>query len=99
IPASVFRHYGGKLSDRYGARAVMYVVLAISVLCIFMLAYPPTTYILASARGPISFRTQLGLAPSLVTMAVLRFFISLRQPAVFTPIPLSYPTHFGPLGR
>src|SRR3546814_14367885 len=53
IPASVFRHYGGKLSDRYGARAVMYVVIGISVLCIFMLAYPPPTYIIDSARGPI----------------------------------------------
>src|SRR3546814_6090714 len=83
IPASVFRHYGGKLSDRYGARAVMYVVLGISVLCIFMLAYPPTTYIIDSARGPISFRTEMGLAPFLVTMAVLGFFMSLGKAAVF----------------
>src|SRR3546814_10718901 len=98
MPASVFRHYGGKLSDRYGARAVMYVVLGISVLCIFMLAYPPTTYIIDSARGPISFRTEMGLAPFLVTMAVLGFFMSLGKAAVFKHIPVYYPNHVGQVG-
>src|SRR3546814_3608492 len=66
----------------------MYVVLGISVLCIFMLAYPPTTYIIDSARGPISFRTEMGLAPFLVTMAVLGFFMSLGKAAVFKHIPV-----------
>src|SRR3546814_3227882 len=95
MPASVFRHYGGKLSDRYGARAVMYVVLGISVLCTFMLAYPPTTYIIDSAHGLISFRTEMGLAPFLLTMAVLGFFMSLGKAAVFKHIPVYSPNHVG----
>src|SRR3546814_16264197 len=76
----------------------MYVVLGISVLCIFMLAYPPTTYIIDSARGPISFRTEMGLAPFLVTMAVLGFFMSLGKAAVFKHIPVYYPNHVGQVG-
>src|SRR5512139_3535062 len=43
LPAAVFRIYGGRLSDRYGPRAVMYVTLSVSVLATFMLSYPPTT--------------------------------------------------------
>src|SRR5690606_29602037 len=33
VAASIFRIYGGKLSDRYGARSVMYVTFAACVLC------------------------------------------------------------------
>ena len=37
-PASLFRVYGGYLSDRYGARKVMYWTFGVSVLCAFMLS-------------------------------------------------------------
>src|SRR3546814_12496954 len=76
----------------------MYVVLGISVLCTFMLAYPPTTYIIDSAHGLISFRTEMGLAPFLLTMAVLGFFMSLGKAAVFKHIPVYYPNHVGQIG-
>src|SRR3546814_20773714 len=76
----------------------MYALLGISVIFSFMLAYPPTTYIIDSARGPISFRTEMGLAPFLVTKAVLGFFMSLGKAAVFKHIPVYYPNHVGQVG-
>ena len=98
VPASVFRIYGGKLSDRYGARSVLYVTLAVSVLCTFMLSYPPTTYIIDGVRGPITFRTEMGLVPFLVAIFVLGFFMSLGKAAVFKHIPVYYPNHVGAVG-
>ena len=98
VPASLFRIYGGKLSDRYGARSVMYVTFAISVLTTFMLSYPPTTYIVEGVRGPITFRTEMGLVPFLVTIFVLGFFMSLGKAAVFKHIPVYYPNHVGAVG-
>lgn len=98
VPASVFRIYGGTLSDRYGARAVMYVTFSVSVLCTFMLSYPPTTYIIEGVHGPISFRTAMGLVPFLVTIFVLGFFMSLGKAAVFKHIPVYYPNHVGAVG-
>jgi NNP family nitrate/nitrite transporter-like MFS transporter len=98
VPASVFRIYGGKLSDRYGARSVLYVTLAVSVLCTFMLSYPPTTYIIEGVKGPISFRTEMGLIPFLVAIFVLGFFMSLGKAAVFKHIPVYYPNHVGAVG-
>jgi NNP family nitrate/nitrite transporter-like MFS transporter len=98
VPASLFRIYGGRLSDRYGARAVMYVTFAISVLCTFMLSYPPTTYIVEGVRGPITFHTEMGLVPFLVTIFVLGFFMSLGKAAVFKHIPVYYPNHVGAVG-
>ena len=42
VPASIFRAYGGHLSDKYGARRVMYWTFLVSVACTFVLSYPPT---------------------------------------------------------
>ena len=98
VPASIFRIYGGKLSDRYGARSVLYVTFGVSVLCTFLLSYPPTTYIIEGIRGPISFRTEMGLVPFLVTIFVLGFFMSLGKAAVFKHVPIYYPKHVGAVG-
>ncbi|MDV3256335.1 MAG: MFS transporter [Sphingomonas sp.] len=98
VPASLFRIYGGKLSDRYGARSVLYVTLAVSVLCTFMLSYPPTTYIVEGTRGPITFRTEMGLIPFLFAIFILGFFMSLGKAAVFKHIPVYYPNHVGAVG-
>jgi NNP family nitrate/nitrite transporter-like MFS transporter len=98
VPASLFRLYGGRLSDRYGARAVMYWTLGVSVFCTFLLAYPPTTYIIEGIHGPITFRTAMGLVPFVVTIFVLGFFMSLGKAAVYKHIPTYYPTHVGAVG-
>lgn len=98
VPASLFRIYGGRLSDRYGARAVMYITFGVSVLCTFMLSYPPTTYIIHGVRGPIQFHTEMSLVPFLVTLFVLGFFMSLGKAAVFKHIPAYYPNHVGAIG-
>ena len=34
VPASLFRVYGGVLSDKYGARRVMYWTFGVSVVCL-----------------------------------------------------------------
>jgi NNP family nitrate/nitrite transporter-like MFS transporter len=98
VPASLFRIYGGRLADRYGARSVLYVTFAVSVVCCFMLSYPPTTYIIHGVRGPISFHTEMSLIPFLVAIFVLGFFMSLGKAAVFKHIPVYYPNHVGAVG-
>ncbi|MEE9590309.1 MAG: nitrate/nitrite transporter, partial [Hyphomicrobiaceae bacterium] len=55
IPASIFRAYGGHLSDRYGARAVMYWTFGVSLICLLMLSYPDTDYVIHGIEGPIAF--------------------------------------------
>lgn len=95
VPASLFRIYGGRLSDRYGARAVMYWTFGVSAVCTFMLSYPPTTYIIEGVAGPITFRTSMGLVPFVVAIFVLGFFMSLGAAAVFKHIPTYYPNHVG----
>ena len=98
VPASLFRAYGGYLSDRHGARKVMYWTFAVSAICTFMLSYPNTQYVIQGIEGPISFSTSMGLIPFVVIIFVLGFFMSLGKAAVYKHIPVYYPGHVGAVG-
>ena len=98
VPASLFRAYGGHLSDRYGARTVMYWTFGVSAACTFMLAYPNTDYIIHGIDGPIEFSTRMALVPFIIIVFVLGFFMSLGKAAVYKHIPVYYPDHVGSVG-
>ena len=98
IPASLFRAYGGHLADRYGARKVMYVTFSVSLVCLFMLSYPQTDYVIHGTKGPIAFSTSMGLVPFVVTTFILGFFMSLGSAAVYKHIPVYYPDNVGSVG-
>ena len=98
IPGSVFRAFGGVLSDRYGARRVMYWTFIASVICTFLLSYPATDYIVHGIRGPIAFSIAIGFAPFTVLTFILGFFMSLGKAAVYKHIPVYYPNHVGSVG-
>ncbi len=98
LSASLFRAYGGHLSDRFGARSVLYWTLGFSLLFLFMLSYPPTDYTIQGRDGPISFSTSMGLWPFVGTLFGLGFFMSLGKAAVFKHIPVYYPNNVGAVG-
>jgi len=98
LPASLFRAYGGHLSDRYGARKVMYATFGVSLVALFMLSYPNTDYVIHGIAGPIAFSTSMGLVPFIVAVFVLGFVMSLGKAAVYKHIPVYYPGHVGAVG-
>jgi NNP family nitrate/nitrite transporter-like MFS transporter len=98
VPASLFRIYGGVLSDKYGARRIMYWMFGVSVAACFVLSYPPTQYIVKGISGPIAFTLEVGLVPFTVIAFILGFFMSLGKAAVYKHIPVYYPGHVGAVG-
>ncbi|MBN9037425.1 MAG: MFS transporter [Rhizobiales bacterium] len=98
LSASVFRAYGGVLSDRFGARTVMYWTFGFSLLFLLMLSYPPTEYVIRGKDGPIAFSSEMDLWPFVGTLFALGFFMSLGKAAVFKHIPVYYPKHVGAVG-
>ncbi|WCL55556.1 nitrate/nitrite transporter [Gimibacter soli] len=98
VPASLFRAYGGSLSDKIGARKVMYVTFIVSLICLFMLSYPATHYTIEGIHGPINFSTSMGLVPFVVLIFILGFVMSLGKAAVYKHIPVYYPDHVGAVG-
>ncbi|HPE81976.1 MAG: NarK/NasA family nitrate transporter [Xanthomonadales bacterium] len=98
IPASLFRIVGGWLSDKVGARVVMYWTFGVSALCTFLLSYPDTQYVVKGIEGDIHLHLAIGLIPFTVLVFVLGFFMSLGKAAVYKHIPVYYPTHVGAVG-
>ena len=98
IPGSLFRILGGTLSDRYGARRVMYWTFIGSVICTFLLSYPATHYVVRGIRGPLEFDLAIGFLPFMLLTMVLGFFMSLGKAAVYKHIPVYYPGRVGAVG-
>lgn len=82
IPGSIFRVLGGILSDRKGARSVMYWMFGVSVIA---------TLILSSPAGvtPAIF---------ILVIFVLGFVMSLGKAAIYKHIPVYYPDNVGAVG-
>ncbi len=98
VPGSLFRILGGTLSDRYGARTVMYWTFTGSVICCFLLSYPATRYVVSGIRGPIEFEIAIAFVPFTLLTMVLGFFMSLGKAAVYKHIPIYYPGRVGSVG-
>jgi NNP family nitrate/nitrite transporter-like MFS transporter len=98
IPASVFRAYGGTLSDRIGARTVLYWTFGVSLLMTFILALPTADYVVHGINGPVSLHFEISPWAFIALVFVLGFFMSLGKAAVFKHIPAYYPGNVGAVG-
>ena len=98
LPGSVFRALGGWMSDKWGARAVMYGTFITSLACLFVMSYPETSYIVEGIKGPIEFTIEIPLVIFVMLSIVLGFVMSLGKAAVYKHIPVYYPDHVGSVG-
>jgi NNP family nitrate/nitrite transporter-like MFS transporter len=98
IPASIFRAYGGYLSDRIGARTVMYWTLGVSALVLLILSLPPANVLMRGISGPLAVHFENGPIVFVALVFVLGFFMSLGKAAVYKHIPSYYPADVGAVG-
>lgn len=98
FPTSVFRAMGGWLSDKVGARKVMYWMFIVSLICTFILSYPATDYIVHGVKGNIHFSGSIGLVPFVMLTFILGVFMSFGSAAIYKHIPVYYPNYIGPVG-
>jgi NNP family nitrate/nitrite transporter-like MFS transporter len=98
LPAAAFRAFGGWISDRIGARTVMYLTFIVSSLVCFALSYPATDYVVHGIKGPIAFSFEIALPAFVALTVVLGFFMAIGMAAVYKHIPVYYPDHVGAVG-
>lgn len=98
LPGSIFRALGGWMSDKWGARTVMYATFTASLFVLFFLAIPSGYYNLNGINGPINFEFGISLGFFVALTVVLGFVMSLGSAAVFKHIPTYYPDHVGAVG-
>ena len=89
IPGSIFRAFGGVVSDKKGARSVMYVMFAVAAVATLILSLPA-----AGASATV------GITPAvfIVVIFALGFVMSLGKAAVYKHIPAYYPESVGAVG-
>ena len=98
LPGSVFRALGGWMSDIWGARFVMYLTFIGSLLILFIMSYPQTSYVVQGIAGPIEFNFGLSVGVFVTLTVILGFLMSLGKAAVYKHIPVYYPHHVGSVG-
>ena len=98
MPGSVFRALGGWMSDKWGARAVMYATFIVSLVSLFVMSYPETRYVVDGIEGPVEFEIGISLPVFVGLTIVLGFMMSLGKAAVYKHIPVYYPDNVGAVG-
>jgi NNP family nitrate/nitrite transporter-like MFS transporter len=98
LPGSVFRAFGGWLSDKFGARTIMYMTFGVSMFATFLLSYPTTHYVVEGIKGPVEFTLAMGIVPFAALTFLLGLFMSFGMAAVYKHIPVYYPDNVGSVG-
>ncbi|RXW32844.1 MFS transporter [Propioniciclava flava] len=100
FPASLLRPLGGWLSDRIGARSVMYVTFAVMLLTSGILMMPNGHLVIAHADGTTTEHLPFHL--ELPWFVALVFFLGcamgIGKAAVYKHIPEYFPDHVGSVG-
>jgi NNP family nitrate/nitrite transporter-like MFS transporter len=98
LPSGAIRALGGWASDKWGGNTVTWWVMWISLACLFLLSYPPTTMIVHGIKGDVS----IGIGVGVVLFTVLIFVIGLAQgfgkASVYRSLADHYPTNMGVVG-
>ena len=98
LPGAIFRALGGWLSDKFGARTIMYWTFIVTLICTVIMSYPSTDYVVKGIEGPIAFNITIPLWLFVTMTIILGFFMSLGKAAVYKHIPHYFPENVGSVG-
>ncbi len=98
LPSGAIRALGGWASDKWGGNTVTWWVLWVSLICLFLLSYPPTTLVIHGIKGEVS----VNLAVGITLFTVLVFVVGLAQgfgkASVYRSLADHYPAQMGVVG-
>jgi NNP family nitrate/nitrite transporter-like MFS transporter len=95
LPAGVLRALGGYLSDRFGAHNVTWWVLWVAWICLFLLSYPQTDFVVQTVRGPASFHIGLPAWGFAMLLFVLGVSFACGMASTFRYLADDFPSNMG----
>lgn len=100
FPASLLRPYGGHLSDRFGARRVMYWTFGAMLVVTGILMMPNGHIVISHPDGTQSehLAYSIGLVPFALLVFLLGCAMGVGKAAVFKHIPEYFPDNVGAVG-
>jgi len=99
FPASLLRPFGGHLSDKMGARRLMYASLGTMLLALLLLAAPFGHIVLQTQDGPKDVLPfSLGVVPFTALLFIVGCAMGIGKAAVYKHIPEYFPKDVGAVG-
>jgi MFS transporter, NNP family, nitrate/nitrite transporter len=98
LPSGLIRALGGWLSDKYGARAVNWAVFWVSLVCLFFVSYPQTTYIVHGMSADHQFAIGVDIWVFTVLIFVIGIAQGIGKASVYRIIHDYYPNNMGSVG-
>jgi NNP family nitrate/nitrite transporter-like MFS transporter len=95
LPGGVLRAIGGWMSDKWGAHKVTWWVMWVSWICLFLLAYPATSYTVDTINGPVTFTLKHNVWTFTFLMFLLGIAWAFGKASVFKYIADDFPTNIG----
>lgn len=99
FPASLLRPLGGWLSDRYGARRLMYLTFGLMLTALLFLAAPFGYIVLETPEGTREVMPySLGVVPFTILVFIVGIAMGIGKAAVYKHIPEYFPHDVGAVG-
>lgn len=95
IPGGILRAVGGYFSDKFGAHTITWWVLWVSLVCLFFLSYPQTSFTIQTVNGPSTFSFGLNVTVFTIIMFTLGIVFAIGKASVFKYISDDYPDNIG----
>ncbi|RQH02115.1 MFS transporter [Paraburkholderia dinghuensis] len=95
LPGSVLRAVGGILSDKLGAHSVTWWGLWVAWVCLFLLSYPSTDFVIHTIDGPVTLHLAVPIAGFVALTFVLGAVFAFGMASTFKYVADFYPTNMG----
>ena len=98
LPSGVIRALGGWFSDKWGGNTVTWWVFWVSIVCLFFLSYPSTTFVVHGIRGDVTFNVAIGVTLFTILVFIVGIAQGIGKASVYRSIADYYPENMGAVG-
>ncbi len=95
LPGAVLRAVGGGLADRYGAHKITWWGLWVAWVCLFLLSYPDTTFVINTINGPRSFHIHIAAPVFTALLFILGSVFAFGMASTFKYVADDFPEQMG----
>jgi MFS transporter, NNP family, nitrate/nitrite transporter len=95
LPGSVLRAVGGILADKLGAHSVTWWGLWVAWVCLFLLSYPATDFVIHTIDGQLTLHIAMPIAGFVALTFVLGAVFAFGMASTFKYVADFYPTNMG----
>ena len=98
LPSGVIRALGGWFSDKWGGDTVTWWVFWVSIVCLFFLSYPPTTFTIHGIKGDISLDIRVGVVMFTFLVFIVGIAQGIGKASVYRSLADHYSDNMGSVG-